>query len=73
MVDTDDLAALAGAAELLAATQAAPAAVAALLGELARAGVRVRVLDTGTTATARSRRSSTPPPGTWPAGRPRAT
>jgi Family of unknown function (DUF5941) len=47
VVDTDDLAALAGAAELLAATQAAPAAVAALLGELTRAGVRVRVLDAG--------------------------
>jgi hypothetical protein len=47
VVDTDDLAALAGAAELLAATQAAPAAVGALLGELTRAGVRVRVLDAG--------------------------
>ena len=47
VVDTHDLAALAGVAEALAATQAAPAAVGALLGELTRAGVRVRVLDAG--------------------------
>ncbi len=47
VVDTPDLDALAGAAESLAATQAAPAAVGALLGELTRAGVRVRVLDAG--------------------------
>ena len=47
VVDTPDLDALAGVAESLAATQAAPAAVGALLGELTRAGVRVRVLDAG--------------------------
>ncbi len=47
VVDTPDLDALAGVAESLAATQAAPAAVGALLDELTRAGVRVRVLDAG--------------------------
>jgi hypothetical protein len=47
VVDTPDLDALAAAAESLAATDAAPAAVGALLGELARRGVRVQVLDAG--------------------------
>jgi Family of unknown function (DUF5941) len=47
VVDTPDLAALAGAAESLAARQAAPAAVGVLLGELTRRGVVVRVLDGG--------------------------
>ena len=47
VVDTPDLAALAGAAESLAARHAAPAAVGALLHELARRGVAVRVLDPG--------------------------
>jgi Family of unknown function (DUF5941) len=47
VVDTADLDALAGAAESLAASQAAPAAVGPLLGELARRGVTVRILDAG--------------------------
>jgi hypothetical protein len=47
VVDTPDLDALAAAAESLAATQAAPAAVGALIGELARRGVTVRILDAG--------------------------
>jgi Family of unknown function (DUF5941) len=47
VVDTPDLDALAAAAESLAATQAAPAAVGALIGELTRRGVTVRVLDAG--------------------------
>ncbi len=47
VVDPDDLDALAGVAESLAASQASPAAVGALLDELTRAGVRVRVLDAG--------------------------
>jgi hypothetical protein len=47
LVDTPDLDALAGAAESLAATDAAPAEVGALLSELARRGVRVRLLDPG--------------------------
>jgi hypothetical protein len=47
VVDTPDLDALADAAESLAARPAVPAAVGALLGELARRGVAVRVLDAG--------------------------
>ena len=50
VVDTPDLDALAGAAESLAARRAAegsPAELGALLGELTRRGVGVRVLDTG--------------------------
>jgi hypothetical protein len=47
VVDTPDLAALARAAESLAAAQTAPAAVGALLSELTRHGVTVRVLDAG--------------------------
>jgi len=47
VVDTPDLDALAAAAESLAATQAAPTAVGTLVGELARQGVAVRVLDAG--------------------------
>jgi hypothetical protein len=47
VVDVQDLAALALAAESLAASYAAPAAVGPLLGELARRGVTVRVLDAG--------------------------
>ena len=47
VVDTPDLDALAQAAESLAATHAGPAAVGALIGELADRGVRVRILDAG--------------------------
>ena len=48
VVDTPDLDALAGAAETRAATQAGPAAPAgALIGELGRRGVTVRILDAG--------------------------
>jgi Family of unknown function (DUF5941) len=48
VVDTPDLDALAGAAQTLAATQAGPAAPAgALIGELGRRGVTVRILDAG--------------------------
>src|SRR5215470_3724175 len=48
VVDLPDLDALAGAAETLAATQAGPAAPAgALIGELGRRGVTVRILDAG--------------------------
>ena len=47
VVDTPDLDALASAAESLAATYAGPAAVSALISELNRAGVTVRVLDAG--------------------------
>ena len=47
VVDTPDLDALAGAAESLAAAPAAPAAVGALLGQLTRRDVTVRVLDAG--------------------------
>jgi hypothetical protein len=47
VVDTPDLDALADAAESLAAAPAAPVAVGALLGELRRRGVAVRVLDAG--------------------------
>jgi len=47
VVDTPDLDALADAAESLAARQAGPAAVGALLGELTQRGVTVRVLDAG--------------------------
>ena len=47
IVDTPDLDTLAQAAESLAATDAAPAAVGALLGELTRRGVTVRVFDAG--------------------------
>jgi Family of unknown function (DUF5941) len=47
VVDTPDLDALAAAAESLAATQAAPAEVGALIDELARREVTVRVLDAG--------------------------
>ena len=47
LVDTPDLDALAGAAESLAAQHAAPAELSALLGELTRRGVSVRVLDAG--------------------------
>ena len=46
-MDTPDLDALAGAAESLAARHAAPAELGALLGELTRRGVGVRVLDAG--------------------------
>src|SRR5271154_5488466 len=47
LVDTPALDALAGAAESLAAQHAAPAELSALLGELTRRGVSVRVLDAG--------------------------
>jgi hypothetical protein len=47
VVDPPDLDALAAAAESLAAAQAAPAAVGALIGELTRRGVTVRILDAG--------------------------
>ena len=47
VVDTPDLDALAGAAETLAATYAGPAPVGALISELNRRGVTVRVLDAG--------------------------
>ena len=47
MVDTPDLDALARAAESLAAADAVPAAAGALVGELTRRGVPVRVLDAG--------------------------
>ena len=47
VVDTPDLDGLAGAAESLAARRAAPAELGALLGELTRRGVGVRVLDAG--------------------------
>jgi Family of unknown function (DUF5941) len=47
MVDTPDLDALAGAAESLAATRTMSNAVGALLGELARRGVSVQLLDAG--------------------------
>jgi hypothetical protein len=47
VVDPPDLGALAQAAESLAATHAGPAAVGALIGELTRRGVTVRILDAG--------------------------
>jgi hypothetical protein len=47
VVDTPDLDALARAAETLAATYAGPAPVGALISELNRRGVTVRVLDAG--------------------------
>ncbi len=47
VVDTPDLDALARAAESLATANAAPAAAGALLSELTRRGVTVRVLDAG--------------------------
>jgi hypothetical protein len=47
VVDTPDLDALASAAESLAATYAGPAAVSALISELTRRGVIVRVLGAG--------------------------
>jgi Family of unknown function (DUF5941) len=47
VVDTPDLDALARAAETLAATYAGPAPVGALISELDRRGVKVRVLDAG--------------------------
>jgi Family of unknown function (DUF5941) len=47
VVDQPDLDSLAAAAESLAATHAAPAALSALIGELTRRGVTVRVLDAG--------------------------
>jgi Family of unknown function (DUF5941) len=50
VVDTQDLDALAGAAETLATTQAGPGPVTpagALIGELGRRGVTVRILDAG--------------------------
>jgi hypothetical protein len=47
VVDPADLDALALAAESLAATHAGPAAVGALIGELTRRGVTVRILDAG--------------------------
>jgi len=47
VVDTPDLDALARAAETLAATYAGPAPVGALISELSRRGVKVRVLDAG--------------------------
>ncbi len=47
VVDTPDLDALASAAESLAATYAGPAVVSALISELTRRGVNVRVLDAG--------------------------
>jgi Family of unknown function (DUF5941) len=47
VVDTPDLDALAQAAEILAATYAGPAPVGALISELDRRGVKVRVLDAG--------------------------
>ena len=47
VVDRPDLDALAEAAESLAATDSAPPTVGALIGELTRGGVTVRVLDAG--------------------------
>src|SRR6266566_1804113 len=47
VVDAPDLDALARAAETLAATHARPALVGALIGELTRRGVTVRILDAG--------------------------
>jgi len=47
VVDQPDLDALARAAESLAATHAGPAEVGALIGELTRRGVAVRILDAG--------------------------
>src|SRR6266516_4195132 len=47
VVDPPDLDALARSAETLAALQAGPAAVGALIGELGRRGVTVRILDAG--------------------------
>jgi hypothetical protein len=47
VVDTPDLDALARAAETLAATYAGPAPVGALISELDRRGVKVRLLDAG--------------------------
>jgi hypothetical protein len=47
VVDLPDLDALARSAETLAATQSGPAAIGALIGELGRRGVTVRVLDAG--------------------------
>jgi hypothetical protein len=47
VVDTPDLDALARSAESLAATYPGPARVGALLGELTRRGVTVRILDAG--------------------------
>jgi len=47
VADPADLQALALAAESLAATHAGPAAVGALVGELSRRGVTVRILDAG--------------------------
>jgi hypothetical protein len=47
VVDPPDLGALAQAAESLAATHTGPAAVGALVGELTRRGVTVRILDAG--------------------------
>jgi hypothetical protein len=47
VVDPPDLDALARSAETLAARQAGPAAVGALIGELGRRGVTVRILDAG--------------------------
>jgi hypothetical protein len=47
IVDTPDLDTLARAAESLAATDSAPAAVGTLLGELTRRGITIRVLDAG--------------------------
>ena len=46
-MDTPDLDGLAGAAESLAARRAVPAELGALLGELTRRGVGIRVLDAG--------------------------
>jgi Family of unknown function (DUF5941) len=47
VVDPPDLGALAQAAESLAATYPGPAAIGALIGELTRRGVTVRILDAG--------------------------
>jgi hypothetical protein len=47
VVDTPDLDTLAQAAESLAATHAGPAAVSALIGELSRRDVTVRIVDAG--------------------------
>jgi hypothetical protein len=47
VVDPPDLDALARSAETLAAVQAGPATVGALIGELGRRGVTVRILDAG--------------------------
>jgi len=72
-VDTPDLDALASAAESLAATYAGPAAVSALISELNRAGVTVRVLDAGPNSEGVvTSSSSIPPHATWPGGRPGA-